>query len=179
MWSFLDQGVIPGALLMPQCVAASSRTIPPGSHVHNVQTQFIRIGTVTKPVTYRVENLNDGKTFATRQVKVEQDGKTIALTTVGFTKRTSVAGRGTAFVEHATPVAMSIEAPREEYDVIKYMRRDRDPTVKGYALPIVTKGVCVKQDHSPQNPPNLCRSFPSPRIKTRTPLAPRRGAYLN
>ena len=137
----MNQDVIPGALLMPQCVAASSGTIPPGFRVHNVQTQFIHIGMVTKPVTYRVETLNDGKTFATRQVKVEQDGKTIALTTVGFTKRTSVAGRGRAFLEHATPVAKSIEAPRGEYDVVKHTRGDRDPTIKGYALPIVGRGV--------------------------------------
>ncbi|KAL9074060.1 MAG: hypothetical protein Q9161_002469 [Pseudevernia consocians] len=95
---------------------------------------------VTKPVIYRVETLNDGKTFATRQVKVEQDGKTIALTTVGFTKRTSVAGRGTAFLEHATPVTKSVEAPRGEYDVVKHIRGDRDPTIKRDALPIVGRG---------------------------------------
>ena len=148
MWSFLDQGVIPGALLMPQCIAASWRTIPPGFQIHIVQTHFISSGTVTKPATYRVENINDGKTFATRQVKVEQDGKIIALTTIGFTKRTSVAGRGTAVIEHAVPVSMPIEAPREEYDVIKYFRAEQNPTIKGYGLPIAAKGMCQARHFS-------------------------------
>ncbi|KAF6235180.1 hypothetical protein HO173_006809 [Letharia columbiana] len=109
MWSFNNWGIVPGALLMPQCVAASYRTVPRGFHTHSVQTHFLGNGTVTKRATYRVENLNDGKTFATRQVKVEQDGKTIALTTVGFAKRASVAGRGAAVVEHAVPVVMRFD----------------------------------------------------------------------
>ncbi len=148
MWSLLNQSVVPGALLMPQCIAASWRTIPPGFQVHLIQTHFISSGTVTKPATYRVENINDGKTFATRQVKVEQDGKVIALTTIGFTKRMSVTGRGTAVMEHAVPVAMPMEAPREEYDVIKYFLSEQNPTIKGYSLPIVAKGVCQARQRS-------------------------------
>lgn len=66
MWSFNDWGIVPGALLMPQCVAASYRTVPLGFHTHSAQTHFLGNGTVTKRATYRVENLNDGKTFATR-----------------------------------------------------------------------------------------------------------------
>lgn len=142
MWSFNNWNTIPGALLMPQCVSAAHQTLPPGFHVHNVQTHFLGNGNVTKPATYRVENLNDGKTFATRQVKVEQDDKTIALTTIGFTKTASVAGRGSAILEHAVPVVMPMDGPREECDDIRYIRGDRDPTVQGYALPIVEKGAC-------------------------------------
>lgn len=142
MWSFNNWGIVPGALLMPQCVAASYRTVPRGFHTHSVQTHFLGNGTVTKRATYRVENLNDGKTFATRQVKVEQDGKTIALTTVGFAKRASVAGRGAAVVEHAVPVVMPVDPPWVECDEVRYVRGDPNPTIKGYALPIVAKGVC-------------------------------------
>lgn len=142
MWSFNNWNIIPGALLMPQCVSAAQQTLPQGFRVHSVQTHFLGNGTVTKPATYRVEILNDRKTFATRQVKVEQDDKTIALTTVGFTKTAPVAGRGSAIVEHAVPVAMPMEGPREECDDIRYIRGDRNPSVQGYALPIVAKGGC-------------------------------------
>ncbi|CAF9921731.1 hypothetical protein IMSHALPRED_005260 [Imshaugia aleurites] len=131
---------------MPQCVSAAQQTLPQGFRVHSVQTHFLGNGTVTKPATYRVEILNDRKTFATRQVKVEQDDKTIALTTVGFTKTAPVAGRGSAIVEHAVPVAMPMEGPREECDDIRYIRGDRNPSVQGYALPIVAKGLSNNAD---------------------------------
>lgn len=127
---------------MPQCVSAAHQTLPPGFHIHNLQTHFLGNGTVTEPATYRVQNLNDGKTFAIRQVKVEQGDKTIALTTIGFTKTASVAGRGLAILEHAAPVVMPMDGPSEECDDIKYIRGDRDPTIQGYVAPIVVKGVC-------------------------------------
>ena len=141
MWSFNNWGIVPGALLMPQCVAASYRTVPLGFHTHSVQTHFLGNGTVMKRATYRVENLNDGKTFATRQVKVEQDGKTIVLTTVGFAKRASVAGRGAAVVEHAVPVVMPVDPPWNlDTSVGTPTLQSRD--IRCQSLP----KVCVRQD---------------------------------
>lgn len=177
MWSFNNWGIIPGALLMPQCVSAAHQTVPPDFHVHTAQTNFLANGTVTKPATYRVGNLNDGKTFATRQVKVEQDDKTIAVTTVGFTKRASAAGRGTAIAEHAVKVRMPLGTPRDECDDIKYIRGDCDPTVKGYALPIVAQGASYAGTFS-EYPPNPFRSLPKRRLKTREALAPCRRPHL-
>lgn len=141
MWSFNNWGIIPGALLMPQCVAAAYHNSPPGFHVHSVQTQFLGIGTVAKPATYRVENLNNGKNFATRHVKVEQNDKIIASTTAGFTKRASAAGRAAATLEHDVPVAMPLDTPEVKCDEVKYIRGDRNPTIKGYPLPVVTRGM--------------------------------------
>lgn len=126
---------------MPQCVAAAYHDVKQGFHVHSVQIQFLGIGTVAKPVTYRVEDLNIGKTFATRQVKVEQNKKIIASTTVGFAKRAPVAGQGIVTLEHTAPPAMPMSTSEDESDELKYIHGDRDPTIKGYALPVVTRGM--------------------------------------
>lgn len=128
---------------MPQCVSAAHQTLAPGFQLHSVKTHFLRAGNISTAVTYRVDDLSDGKTFATRQVKVEQDGETIAMTIIGFAKKASVAGLGTAIVSHAErPVAMPAEAPTEECDEIQYTRGDSNVTIKGYTLPIViAKGV--------------------------------------
>ena len=62
-------------------------------------------------------------------------GKTIALTTVGFAKRASVAGRGVAVVEHAVPVVM-----RFDTSVGTPTLQSRD--IRCQSLP----NVCVRQD---------------------------------
>lgn len=49
-------------------------------------------------------------------------------------------GQGNAIVEHAVPIALLVEIPREEHDEIRSMRGDRNPTIKGYALPLMVKG---------------------------------------
>lgn len=72
-----------GQILGQALVAASKTTDRPA---HSLHAYFIRSGRTDIPVLYRVENLRDGKSFATRQVHALQDGVVIFSAMISFAR---------------------------------------------------------------------------------------------
>jgi len=78
-----------GGEVAAQALTAATSTVPdrePGSTpvVHSLHAYFLRPGQTSKPITYEVERMRDGRAFATRRVQASQDDVPIFLAIVSF-----------------------------------------------------------------------------------------------
>jgi acyl-CoA thioesterase-2 len=72
-----------GGQLLAQCIAIATRTTA-GKHVKSIHVAFPREGDLKKPVRYRVQRTQDGRTFAGRLIIGEQEGRTIVTASVSL-----------------------------------------------------------------------------------------------
>jgi acyl-CoA thioesterase-2 len=78
-----------GGQVAAQALTAATATVPEreaGSTpiVHSLHGYFLRPGQTSKPITYDVERLRDGRAFATRRVQASQDEVPIFASIVSF-----------------------------------------------------------------------------------------------
>ncbi|KQY64116.1 acyl-CoA thioesterase [Nocardioides sp. Root140] len=73
-----------GGQVAAQALIAGARTVPEGFSAHSLHSYFLRPGDTAVPIVYDVENLRDGRSFATRRVVGRQHGRPIYLMSVNF-----------------------------------------------------------------------------------------------
>ncbi len=78
-----------GGQVLGQALSAASYTAPTGRSAHSLHAYFLRPGDSTRPIVYTVENMRDGKSFATRRVKAVQKGQPIFFMSVSFQRQES------------------------------------------------------------------------------------------
>jgi len=103
------RGIYGGAVIA-QCLAAAQRTVPENFYVHSMHCYFVLNGNAEIPIIYHVENVREGRSFATRTVQARQRGAPIFTTTLSFTREGS-GGRET--VGHAAGMPEGVVAPGE------------------------------------------------------------------
>jgi acyl-CoA thioesterase-2 len=72
-----------GGQVLGQALMAAGRTVD-GRLPHSLHGYFLRAGDVDAPIVYQVENIRDGKSFCTRNVKGIQHGENIFLMSASF-----------------------------------------------------------------------------------------------
>jgi acyl-CoA thioesterase-2 len=72
-----------GGQILAQVLTAAAEASPEKS-VKSLHVLFPREGDTSKPMTYRVAKLQDGRTFGTTAIVAEQDGKVISSATVSM-----------------------------------------------------------------------------------------------
>ena len=72
-----------GGQILAQILTAAAVASPDKS-VKSIHVLFPREGDTSKPMRYRVDKLQDGRTFGTTEVVASQDGKTIAAAVVSL-----------------------------------------------------------------------------------------------
>ncbi|PJJ63508.1 acyl-CoA thioesterase [Compostimonas suwonensis] len=75
--------VFGGQVLAQSCVAAM-RTVPDDRIVHSMHAYFLRPGDVTKPITFGVDRIHDGRSFSTRRTQAYQNGLPILSMIASF-----------------------------------------------------------------------------------------------
>lgn len=74
-----------GGQVLGQSLSAAIQTLDDDQwQPHSLHSYFLRAGTVADELIIHVENLRDGRSFATRQVKVSQNDKLIFTMTCSF-----------------------------------------------------------------------------------------------
>ena len=74
-----------GGQVMGQSLSAAMQTLPEGDwQAHSFHVYFMLAGTVTDHLEFEVDRLRDGRSFATRQVKAMQNGRTILTMICSF-----------------------------------------------------------------------------------------------
>jgi acyl-CoA thioesterase-2 len=73
-----------GGMVVAQALHAATRTVPPGLDVHSLHGYFLRPSQPGIPSTHRVERVRDGRSFTTREVITEVEGKTVFRMTCSF-----------------------------------------------------------------------------------------------
>ncbi|NHA67532.1 acyl-CoA thioesterase [Phycicoccus flavus] len=81
-------GRVFGGQVLAQGVVASGRTLEslPGERrrLHSIHAYFMRPGDDTRPITFSVERMRDGRSFSTRRVHAIQHGKPILSMSASF-----------------------------------------------------------------------------------------------
>lgn len=80
--NFFGKNVFGGQVL-GQALMAAGRTVE-NRLAHSLHGYFLRAGDVRAPIVYQVENIRDGKSFATRNVKAIQHGEIIFTMSASF-----------------------------------------------------------------------------------------------
>ncbi|KAL1842765.1 hypothetical protein VTJ49DRAFT_4250 [Mycothermus thermophilus] len=96
-----------GGTVIAMCLAAAQRTVPPDFLVHSCHCYFLLAGSASQPILFHVEQVRDGRSFATRTVQARQRGRCIFTTTISFVKdveggETDSATNPGAFVSHSS-----------------------------------------------------------------------------
>lgn len=73
-----------GGQVAGQALVAAVRTVPSERVVHSLHSYFLRPGDTSVPITYDVEHVRDGRSFATRRVVAIQNDKPIFYMTASF-----------------------------------------------------------------------------------------------
>jgi acyl-CoA thioesterase-2 len=63
-----------GGQVAAQALVAAQRTVGGGRDVHSLHSYFLRPGDLTIPITFTVDRIHDGRSFATRRTQASQDG---------------------------------------------------------------------------------------------------------
>nr|WP_217271300.1 acyl-CoA thioesterase II [Frigoribacterium sp. VKM Ac-2836] len=67
-------GRVFGGQVAAQALVAAQRTVGAGRDVHSLHSYFLRPGDLTIPITFTVDRIHDGRSFATRRTQASQDG---------------------------------------------------------------------------------------------------------
>jgi acyl-CoA thioesterase-2 len=100
-WS--ANGRVFGGQVLAQCVVAAQSTIE-GRAIHSVHGYFLRPGDIEVPITFGVERIHDGRSFATRRAQAYQNGVPIFSMIASF--QTDDDG-----VEHQDPFPEDVPEP--------------------------------------------------------------------
>lgn len=105
-------GRVFGGQAIAQALGAASRTVDPDRTVHSLHAYFLRPGSDSLPIEYRVMRDLDGRSFSNRRVVASQDGKPILNLVASF--QTHADGPG-----HQHPDMPKVPQPEElEPDII-------------------------------------------------------------
>lgn len=66
-----------GGQVAGQALVAATRTVDPSQLAHSLHGYFLRPGDMAAPIVYEVDNIRDGRSFATRRVQAIQHGRPI------------------------------------------------------------------------------------------------------
>lgn len=129
------RGIYGGAVIA-QCLAAAQKTVPEDFNVHSMHCYFVLNGNSELPVMYTVENVRQGRSFATRTVQARQRGQPIFTTTLSFTRENS---GGKKTVNHQATMPFGLTPPTDDME---------DP-IRGGNSPFVQQQVDIKNNDSP------------------------------
>ncbi|HEY0905201.1 MAG TPA: acyl-CoA thioesterase II [Marmoricola sp.] len=73
-----------GGQVAAHALVAASRTVPDQYAVHSLHSYFLRPGDTAVPIVYDVEDVREGRSFATRRVLARQHGRPIFAMTLNF-----------------------------------------------------------------------------------------------
>ena len=79
-----DRQRVFGGQVAAQALLAGVRTVDPVFRVHSLHSYFLLPGDTAVPIVYDVEQLRDGRSFATRRVVARQHGRPIFYLTASF-----------------------------------------------------------------------------------------------
>jgi len=71
---WMPHGRVFGGQVLAQSVIAASRTVPDDRAIHSLHGYFLRPGGLQRPITFAVDRIHDGRSFATRRTQAYQDG---------------------------------------------------------------------------------------------------------
>lgn len=103
-------GRVYGGQVLAQSIVAAARTIPPGRAAHSMHGYFLRAGDADQGITFAVDRIHDGRSFATRRTQAFQGGVPIFSMIASFQDEDPG-------VEHQSEMPTDVLPPEELPDV--------------------------------------------------------------
>ncbi|WP_242124234.1 acyl-CoA thioesterase domain-containing protein [Sphingobium sp. Sx8-8] len=100
-----------GGQLLGQSVMAALQTVGDDRPAHSMHAHFLRAGLTSRPLTYAVERIRDGRGFSTRSVEAIQDGRVLLQATISC---------------HAAPEGLSFQAPMPQVPGPEGLRTEQE-----------------------------------------------------
>jgi acyl-CoA thioesterase-2 len=95
-----------GGQVAGQALVAAGRTVDPQRYVHSLHGYFVRPGDPSEPITFRVENIRDGRSFSVRRSVAVQHDKTIFFMSASFHRREEG-------LDHHAPAPSDVPPPEQ------------------------------------------------------------------
>ncbi len=111
-----------GGQVAAQAAVAATRTVDPAYGIHSLHSYFLQPGDPGAPIIYDVENLRDGRSFATRRVLGRQHGRPIYALTANFQKSEPGFDH-----QDAMPSVPAPEDCPDARDLMSALEPDREP----------------------------------------------------
>jgi acyl-CoA thioesterase-2 len=114
-----------GGQAAAQALVAATRTVDPAYAVHSMHSYFLQPGDTAAPTIFDVENLRDGRSFATRRVLGRQHGRPIYAMTANFQ-------RAEDGYDHQDGIPAGVPSPEDAIDaraVSLELEPDRDTSL--------------------------------------------------
>jgi len=77
-------GRVFGGQVLAQALIAAGRTVEGDRHAHSLHGYFLRAGDASRPITFDVERLRDGRSFSARRTHAFQDDKPLLSMIASF-----------------------------------------------------------------------------------------------
>ncbi|HEY2642142.1 MAG TPA: acyl-CoA thioesterase II [Galbitalea sp.] len=119
-------GRVFGGQVLAQAVVAATRTIPEDRYIHSMHGYFLRPGDIALPITFSVDRIHDGRSFATRRTQAYQEGVPILSMIASF--QTQDDG-----VEHQSPMPEGIPDPESLPSSAESLKGIDHPVAKVWA----------------------------------------------
>ncbi|KAM5373453.1 hypothetical protein ACJZ2D_006947 [Fusarium nematophilum] len=137
-----------GGQLIAQSLLAAYETVPNNFVVHSIHCHFMVAADVDLSMTYHVDRVRDGKSFATRVINARQDHQLVMSATASFTQEST---RGNK-LQHAAPMPREEPAPDDRLGAVTQSAAGQG----GRGQPCD----CVRANSKPSGPPHerrLCQ----------------------
>jgi acyl-CoA thioesterase II len=142
-WVFNITNTMPGPLMMAQAAWAAWKTVPDNFVLDSLSTHFMLSPNPKELLTYKIQRISNGRSFAVRTVNIEQASKIFVTITTSFVNATKRAGSGRAMT-HAVPMQTNRHPERGGWkitlDDFEEMRTDKGPFMKFERLAFVHAG---------------------------------------
>src|ERR1700681_868671 len=80
--------VLFGGFVIAQAIIAATRNAPDGRRLHSMHAYFLRPVLASRPISYQVRPIREGRSFTSRHVDASQDGRPVLDMTCSFTADT-------------------------------------------------------------------------------------------
>ena len=77
-------GRVFGGQVLAQALIAAGRTVDPARNPHSLHGYFLRAGDASRPITFEVERLRDGRSFSARRTHAFQDNEPLLSMIASF-----------------------------------------------------------------------------------------------
>jgi acyl-CoA thioesterase-2 len=116
-YSYVDADRLYGGQAIAQALLAAGHTVQTDRRVHSLHAQFLHAGNTRDPIIYRVDRARDGRSFTTRNVVAEQNGRAIFELSASFQRLEDG-------LSHQ-PEAPTVTAPEDLPDMLSVVSEDQ------------------------------------------------------
>jgi len=102
----MPHGRVYGGQVVAQSIVAAQRTVGTERSAHSLHGYFLRPGDATKPITFSVDRIHDGRSFSTRRTQAFQNGVPIFSMIASF----EVESPG---LDHQAPMPAGVPGPED------------------------------------------------------------------